>query len=158
VSRLVAGLSFAWAVACSPDQHTKGPAVSYGDCDGRAETIAAGSSKLSKGGYRFELTRLEPAVPVQSGGAPGNHWTVTISDPSGAPATGTLAIATFMPDHEHAGSPAAAVEIEPGSGIYDVSELIFSMPTLFVVTLTLTPESGPAESVQLMLCMDVASG
>lgn len=149
---LAVALSLAGATACSSEERALA-------CGGRGETIHAGTSKVSSQGYRFELLELSPAQPVQSDGAPGNRWTVRISEPSGAPAEGgTLTIATLMPDHGHPGTPAAAVEVETEAGTYDVSELVFSMPTLFVVTLTFTPRSGQPESVQLMLCLDVASG
>jgi hypothetical protein len=113
----------------------------------------------STDGYAFELTQLEPSIPVQSDSPPGNHWTITITDPSGAKVTGaTLAINTYMPDHGHSGPPAAGVETTADSGSYDVADLIFSMPTLFSVSLVLTLGDKSQHTATLMLCMDVASG
>lgn len=143
--------------ACSSDDAPGAQTTPLGDCGGRAEPLALGTRVTSDGGYAFELSALEPLQPVQSDGPPGNHWTVTVTDPSGAKVSGaTLALNTYMPDHGHSGPPAAAVETTEGS--YDVSELLFPMPTLYSVSLLLTLADGHKESASLMLCLDVASG
>jgi hypothetical protein len=145
-----AGLS-----GCSSDDPAKSEAL--GNCGGRAEPLAAGMIVTSAQGYAFELSQLEPSVPVQSDSPPGNHWTVTITDPDGEKVTGaTLAINTYMPDHGHSGPPAAAVETSDGS--YDVIDLLFPMPTLYSVSLLLTLEGGETQTGSLTLCLDAASG
>lgn len=126
--------------------------VSDPTCGGRAEVVAAGLRKISAGGYAFELTALDPAVPVQSAGPPGNHWTLSVSDPDGLPVSGgTLIITSYMPDHAHSGPPAVAVE--RGQGIYEVDALVLPMPALYAITSILTLPGGEKESVVLSLCM-----
>ena len=147
--------------ACSSDDGPGSKPAALGDCGGRAQPIAAGMVVTSEQGYAFELSELEPSAPVQSASPPGNHWTVTITDPSGAKVTGaTLAINTYMPDHMHPGKSAAGVELSEGSGVYDVVDLEFAMPTLFSVSLLLTlkGEASPTQIASLMLCFEAASG
>lgn len=144
--------------ACSSEDEpgSKHP-VQFGDCDGRAAPITAGVTVHSEGGYAFELSELSPSQPVQSDSPPGNHWTLTITDPNGAKVTGaTLVVNEYMPDHDHPGSP--AVGIESGDGRYDVSDLILSMPTLYALTFILTLADGQKQTASLMLCLEVASG
>lgn len=152
---LLAALALTFS-GCSSDE-TPSPAPMPGDCDGRAEAVSAGMTKVSDQGYSFELEKLEPSVPVQSDSTPGNHWTVVISDPDGAKVTGaSLSITSYMPDHGHPGPPAAAVETSEGT--YDVAELVFPMPTLYTVTLILTLPNGQKQTATLTLCLGVASG
>jgi hypothetical protein len=123
-----------------------------GDCTTRAEGVTQGLSKVSSGGYSFTLTALVPAQPVQSSGQPGNTWTVSITDPSGAPVTGAvLQISSYMPDHGHYAPTAVAVE--QGGGVYQVDDLVLPMPGLYAITLSLALTSGAKESVVLSLCM-----
>jgi len=143
--------------ACSSSETPAKPGPELGDCEGRAEPISAGMSKVSDQGYTFALESLEPSVPVQSDSPPGNHWTVSVTDPDGAKVTGaSLSITTYMPDHGHSGPPAAAVETSDGT--YDVIDLILPMPTLYTVSLILTLADGEKQAVTLELCLDVASG
>ncbi|HWA73734.1 MAG TPA: FixH family protein [Polyangiaceae bacterium] len=154
---LLAALGALGVTGCSSDEKTPNPSPTPGDCNGRAEPVTAGMSKLSDQGYTFELEKLEPSVPVQSDSPPGNHWTVVVTDPDGARVTGaSLSITSYMPDHGHAGLPAAAVETADGS--YDVADLVFSMPTLYTVSLILTLPNGMKQTATLSLCLDVASG
>ena len=147
--------------ACSSDEAPATKPAALGDCGGRAGPLAAGMIVTSEQGYAFELSQLEPSIPVQSDSPPGNHWTVTITDPSGTKVTGaTLAINTYMPDHMHPGYSATGVETSEASGIYDVIDLVFAMPTLYSVSLQLAlkGEKAPTQIASLMLCMEVASG
>lgn len=156
---LLAGVSVG-ASACSSNE-TPGPSPvpSYGDCEGRAEALSAGMSVASEQGYGFELSQLDPQIPVQSDSPPGNHWTVTVSDPSGAKVTGAaLAVNSYMPDHGHSGPAAVGVESIEGSGSYDVTELVFPMPTLFSVSFVLTLPGGEKQTATLMLCLETVSG
>lgn len=164
-SQTARSLRWAWllvplalsATACSSDDAPGKPNPQLGDCGGRAEPVVGGMRKVSEQGYSFELSKLEPSVPVQSDSTPGNHWTVLVTDPDGAQVTGaSLSITTYMPDHGHSGPPAAAVETSDGS--YDVADLVFPMPTLYTVSLILTLAGGEKQTVSLSLCLDVASG
>jgi MYXO-CTERM domain-containing protein len=127
-----------------------------GDCTSRAEGVTQGLNKVSSGGYSFTLTALDPAQPVQSSGQPGNTWTISIADPSGAPVTGAvLQISSYMPDHGHYAPTAVAVE--QGGGVYQVDDLVLPMPGLYAVTLSLSLTSSEKESVALSLCMTTSS-
>lgn len=126
------------------------------DCASRAEGVSAGLSKPSMGGVAFTLTALAPAVPVQSAGAPGNTWTVSLADAQGAPVTGAvLQVSSYMPDHGHYAPTAVAVE--QGGGVYEIDDLVLPMPGLYDITLTASLSSGSKESVALSLCMTAAS-
>ena len=124
-------------------------------CGARAEAVSAGLQKVSAGGYVFELTALEPALPVQSAAPPGNTWTESVTDPAGAPVTGgTLFVTSYMPDHTHSGPP--AVGVEQGGGVYVVDGLVLPMPAFYAITSTLTLESGAKESVAVSLCLSTS--
>ncbi len=127
-----------------------------GDCTTRAEGVTAGLAKTSTGGYAFTVTALAPSEPVQSEGAPGNTWTVSIADSSGAPVTGAvLQVSSYMPDHGHYAP--TAVAIEKGAGVYEIDDLVLPMPGLYDITLGASLSSGSKESVALTLCMTTAS-
>ncbi len=117
--------------------------------------MSAGLLRVSPSGYAFELTALEPSVPVQSAGPPGNDWTVTVTDPEGAPVLdGALVVTSYMPDHAHSGPP--AVGVARGDGAFEIAPLILPMPALYSITLTLTLDSGAQESVAVPLCMSAS--
>jgi len=138
-----------------PAASSAAPAES-GACLKRAEGVSAGLSKLSSGGYSFTLTALEPSEPVQSSGDPGNTWSLSIADASGAPVTGaTLQISSFMPDHGHYAP--TAVALEQGGGTYRVEDLILPMPGLYAITATLTTAGGQKESAAFSLCLSTSS-
>lgn len=153
----LASLIMASAGACSSSAPPASQTTTPGDCDGRAEVVSAGLTTVSAQGYSFTLSELEPRLPVQSDGPPGNHWTIAITDPDGAKvAKASLLLTTYMPDHGHAGRSAPAVETLDGS--YDVAELVFPMPTLYTISLLLTLASGEKQTATILLCLDVASG
>ncbi len=145
-----------WGCSSSGGDHDSRESVaSDPTCGGRAEAVSAGLSKVSAGGYVFELTALAPALPVQSAGPPGNDWTVSVTDTEGTPVTGgTLVVTSYMPDHAHSGPPAVAVE--QGDGVYELDGLVLPMPALYAITETLTLPSGVKESVVVSLCMSTS--
>ena len=108
-------------IACSSSHEESGEddstgGVSTGDCSTRADKLALGLSKRSTSGVLFSLSSIEPSVPVQSPGPPGNSWSIEIRDSNGVPLSGALNVTTFMPDHGHAGPPTIGVESQPGLG------------------------------------------
>jgi MYXO-CTERM domain-containing protein len=126
------------------------------DCTTRAEGVSAGMSKVSSGGYTFSVMTLDPADPVQSEGPPGNTWTVSIADASGAPVTGAiLQVSSYMPDHGHYAPTAVAVE--QGGGVYQIESLILPMPGLYAITLSASLADGSKESAAYSLCMTTSS-
>lgn len=148
-------------IACSSSHEESGEddstgGVSTGDCSTRADTLALGLSKRSTSGVLFSLSSIEPSVPVQSPGPPGNSWSIEIHDPKGVPLSGALNVTTFMPDHGHAGPPTIGVESQPG--LYAIDELVFPMPALYAVTFTLTETGGDMASVAIAVCVEPSSG
>jgi hypothetical protein len=148
-------------IACSsthdePGEDNATGGVSTSDCSTRADTLALGSSKTSTSGARFSLSSMQPSVPVQSPGPPGNSWSIEIHDPNGVPLSGALNVTTFMPDHGHAGPPTIGVESQPG--LYAIDELVFPMPALYAVTFTLTETGGDKASVAIAVCVEPSSG
>jgi hypothetical protein len=135
---------------------TSGVSADGGDCTADQGSVSAGLSQVSRGGYNFTLTALAPSAPVQSVEPPGNTWTISVMDPSGAPVTGATIVETsVMPQHMHSTTPGAV--IEQGGGIYQLEDLVLPMPGLYSITLDFSPASGVTESVVFPLCMITSS-
>lgn len=126
--------------ACASDREQSSGDPAASDCSSRADALAAGFAKTTPSGARFTLRSMVPLAPVQSAGPPGNSWAIEIRDANAAPLSGALNVTTFMPDHGHAGPPTIGIESSPG--VYEIDELVFPMPALYAVTLTLTPASA----------------
>jgi hypothetical protein len=145
------------ASACASKSEGAGSHAGAGDCSARADPLAVGLSKLSSNGTRFELVQLSPAIPVQSTTAPGNSWSVALHDVEGAPLRGgALDVTTYMPDHGHAGP--SSLGLESADGIYTVDALLFPMPALYAVTLSLIRQDTERTSVSVFVCVEAASG
>lgn len=156
-------LALAFGLAgCSSnqDEHSNDANASGGaaasDCAARAESLAVGLSKTSPSGARFTLTAMAPAMPVQSPGPPGNTWSVEIEDANAAPLSGALNVTTYMPDHGHSGPP--TIGVESSAGLYAIDELVFPMPALYQVSLSLSRSGAAKESVSIAVCVEPASG
>ncbi len=135
---------------------SSGVSTDGGDCTADQGSVSAGQSLVSKGGYNFTLTALAPAAPVQSVEPPGNTWTLSLTDPSGAPVTGATIVETSaMPEHMHSTTPGAV--IEQGGGAYELDDLVLPMPGLYSITFDFSPSSGDTESVAFPLCMITSS-
>gem|GEM_PF-664486 len=135
---------------------TSGVSTDGGDCTAAQGSVSAGLSQISKGGYNFTLTALAPSAPVQSVEPPGNTWTISLTDSSGAPVTGATIVETsVMPEHMHSTTPGAV--IEQGGGTYELEDLLLPMPGLYSITLDFSPASGVTESVVFPLCMITSS-
>ena len=127
------------------------------NCSTRADTLAIGLSRLSSDGTRFELIELVPEVPVQSTNPPGNRWRVALRDLAGnALSGGLLDVTTYMPDHGHAGPP--SVGLDTADGVYAVDALLFPMPALYDVTLSLSTGAAERPSVTVHVCVEASSG
>ncbi|MGC4095377.1 MAG: FixH family protein [Polyangiaceae bacterium] len=146
-------------VACASNSDGEpSSSLSQSDCSGQADAIGVGLTKTSKDGTRFELRALSPSVPVQSPGAPGNHWSVALRRADDTPLTGAaLNVTTFMPVHGHAGPSTVGIESST-DGDYDIDLLVFPMPALYAVTLTATMKDAEPQSVAIYVCVEAASG
>jgi hypothetical protein len=101
------------------------------------------------GMYTAVLVESQPGPPIKG----SNNWTVRILDASGAPVDGLTVKGTpKMPDHSHPTSVLPVVTAK-GGGIYEVAPVYLYMPGYWVVTLTLQPASGPADSVTFPVCI-----
>jgi hypothetical protein len=128
---------------------TGNPSVCSGDP--RGMTYAIGLSATGMKGLKATFVDATPAPPAKN----ENSWTLKITDGQGNPVNGaTLAAAPFMPDHGH-GPPALPIVTPMGSdGTYVVNQLDFFMAGIWQVTFTITPTSGPADSVVFTFCVD----
>lgn len=144
------------SMGCASDREHSSGDPSASECSSRADALAAGLVKTTPSAARFTLTSMLPLAPVQSAGPPGNSWGIEVRDANAAPLSGALNVTTFMPDHGHAGPPTIGIESSPG--VYEIDELVFPMPALYAVTLTLTPASAEKESVAFAVCVEPASG
>jgi hypothetical protein len=122
------------------------------DTDPRAETYVAGMSATSlDGSLKMSLMAASPAPPARG----LNAWTVAITDASGAPLSGaTIALKPFMPDHGHGASVIPQVTPMATQGTFDVQEIDLFMPGIWTNTFTITPASGPDESVVFTFCIN----
>jgi hypothetical protein len=120
--------------------------------DPRATAYAVGlSAKATDGAFAVSFVDAEPAPPSKG----ENTWTVKIADGSGQPVSGaTVAVTPFMPDHGHGSSIVPQVTPMGSDGTYQVSLLELFMPGIWQVTFTITPASGPADTVLFTFCVD----
>jgi hypothetical protein len=141
--------------ACSSQPPTGNGAgqqqASICDNDPRGMTYAIGLSATSAhGSMKASFVDATPAPPAKN----ENSWTLKLTDTHGNPITGaTLAVAPFMPDHGH-GPPALPLWMEMGGGTYVINQIDFFMPGIWQVTFTITPTSGPADSLVFTFCVD----
>ena len=81
-----------------------------------------------------------------------NDWNVRVHDASGTPITGTLTLASIMPDHGH-GSPTVATITSNGDGTYAISGINLSMRGVWQITLTIASTSMN-DSASFTFCVD----
>jgi hypothetical protein len=122
------------------------------DTDPRAETYSAGlSAAATDGTVKVSFVDAMPTPPTKG----MNTWTIQLSDANGQPMNGaTIAVLPFMPDHGHGSSITPQVTPMPTAGNYQVSLLDLFMPGIWDVTFTITPSSGPAETLKFTFCVD----
>jgi len=115
--------------------------------DKRADTYTANLAKAGKAQkVNATLTADDPAPPARG----LNHWTVRLTDATGAPVTGALTVKPYMPDHGHPSSTQPVVTSK-GDGTYDIAAINLFMPGLWQVTLS---TDGPsADDVVYSFCI-----
>jgi hypothetical protein len=116
----------------------------------RAIPYAPNLSRTSESGaYTAVLVDSSPGPPVKG----TNDWTVRILDAGGDPVDGlTITGLPKMPDHTHP-TTVLPVVTGRGGGTYDVSPVYLFMPGYWVVTLTLQPPMGAADTVTFPVCI-----
>ena len=84
-----------------------------------------------------------------------NAWTLALTDATGSPMSGaTITVKPYMPDHGHGSSIVPAVTPMSAAGTYQVTLLDLFMAGIWTVTFTITPPSGPVESLVFSFCVD----
>jgi hypothetical protein len=110
--------------------------------DPRAMTFQPSLSIASeKSLFHLQLADAQPAPPARN----TNVWTLTVTDATGAPVEGATIVAKpWMPAHGHGSSVAPIVAPSATPGSYDVTRIIFVMPGLWqvIVTVTVTGADG----------------
>jgi hypothetical protein len=116
----------------------------------RAIAYAPNLSRASaSGAFTAVLVESDPGPPIKG----SNDWTVRILDANGAPVDGLVVTGLpRMPDHTHPTSVLPVVTAK-GGGTYDVSPVYLFMPGYWVVTLTLQPAAGAADTVTFPFCI-----
>ena len=122
------------------------------DSDPRNMAYAAGLSvKSTDGTVRATFVEAVPAPPAKG----MNAWTLTLTDSMGSPMSGaTITVAPFMPDHGHGAPIVPEVTPMATAGTYQVTQLDLFMAGIWTVTFTITPSTGPVESLVFSFCID----
>jgi hypothetical protein len=119
--------------------------------DPRATPYSAGLSATATSGSKLSILTADPAPPVTG----ENTWTIKLTDATGAPMSGaTIALKPYMPDHGHGSSIVPQVSAMPADGTYQVKLIDLFMPGIWENTFTITPASGPVETVVFTFCVD----
>jgi hypothetical protein len=115
------------------------------------QTYADGLSATSMdGSVTMSFASASPAPPAEG----LNAWTVKLTTASGAPITGaTIALKPFMPQHGHGASVIPTITPMTTEGMFQVDDIDFFMPGIWTNTFTITPTSGPAETVVFAFCV-----
>lgn len=119
--------------------------------DPRADAYRPGLAKPGEAGQlTVTLVAATPSPPAKG----TNQWTVRITDAAGAPVDGaTVAVAPFMPDHNHGSSMKPVVRAGATPGEYVVDSLYFFMIGLWRVTFTIALPTGGADNAVFQLCV-----
>ena len=110
--------------------------------NGLARTSSSGKLKVT-------LESGDPTPPARG----NNSWTVTLTDGDGNAIPNAQPVAVpYMPLHGH-GSSVTPDMTSTGGPDYTVAPLYFFMPGIWQVTLSATPDAGPADRVQFEFCI-----
>ncbi len=124
------------------------------DSDPRGEPYAVGlSQEGASKTLEVSFVDADPAPPTRG----NNTWKVKVTDASGAALTGaTIAVSTWMPDHNHGASVIPDVTETSEAGVYEITPLDLFMPGIWQITLKVTPAGGTAatDSVVFSFCVD----
>jgi hypothetical protein len=119
--------------------------------DPRAMVYAIGLTATAMDGkMKASFVDATPAPPSKN----ENSWTLKVIDASGNPISGAAITAKpFMPDHGHGASVVPTIT-SMTDGTYEIANLDLFMPGIWTVTLTITPTSGPVDTVVFSFCID----
>jgi hypothetical protein len=119
--------------------------------DSRAMPYSAGLSATTTSGTKVSFVSADPAPPATG----ENTWAINLTDTTGAPMSGaTIALKPYMPDHGHGSSIVPQVTPMAAQGAYQVKLIDLFMPGIWQNTFTITPASGPVETVVFTFCVD----
>lgn len=119
-----------------------GLAVSFGACDPSLPKLEG--SMINSDSYKLELQEMLPSPPERG----SNTWTIKVSsNGSSEKLEGCeIDLVPFMPEHGH-GSPKQPDTIDLGDGIYQVTDIVFTMPGLWSMEFTVACNNGDREQL-----------
>ncbi len=119
--------------------------------DPRAEPYAVGLSATGTSGLKVSFVSAAPAPPTMG----NNVWTIKVTDAQDAPVSGaTITLKPYMPDHGHGSSIVPQVMPMTAEGTYQVTLIDLFMPGIWQNTFTITPATGPVQTVVFTFCID----
>jgi hypothetical protein len=119
--------------------------------DKRVVAFADGFEQASmSGALTLRIMAAQPTSPTRG----NNVWNVALHDAKGgAVQDAAIALKPFMIDHGHGSSLVPQIKAM-GGGVYEVDNLSLFMPGVWQMTFTITPASGPVDTVQFDVCVD----
>jgi hypothetical protein len=129
-----------------------GASTSEGTCDtdSRAQAYATGLSATSMDGtIKMSFVNASPSPPAKG----LNTWTLQLTSSTQVTAS-MISLQPFMPDHGHGPSVTPTVTPMATQGMFSVSDIDLFMPGIWANTFTITPASGPAETLVFTFCVD----
>src|SRR5262245_4264769 len=133
--------------ACSSSEATDasgtaGAGIKHPECAGAIE-FSIGVARTSAAGMKVAIVEATPAQPHVG----DNVWVVRITDSSDAPVEGAIIVVkSVMPAHGHS-SPRTAQITPLDDGKYELNPVNFTMSMLWEITIEVTPNGSPADSV-----------
>jgi hypothetical protein len=135
------------ACGTSSEENPAGAAPTEG-CAGVAEYFA-GVEKVSSSGRSVSILDSMPAPPR----AGENIWRIKLSQSDGAPIdNAAINVVPWMPKHQHGSPPPGVTAL--GQGEYELKPIIFIMPGVWDVTMDVSVNDQPAESIVFKFCID----
>lgn len=115
-------------------------AVSCGS-DPRVDTYTARLEKVGTNGVlSFELRASDPAPPAKG----SDTFVLQLTNSSGQPTSGELAVALTMPDHGHGTTIVPTITFDPSTQTYTVTPLYLFMPGVWRIQFS--GYAGPADA------------
>jgi hypothetical protein len=117
-------------------------------CNGLAPVYFDGLDAAGSGGLTITLFDAQPSPPIVG----QNQWSLYVTTPAGSPLIGArVAMKPFMPQHGH-GSPSRVKVIDVGEGRYAASDVEFTMPGYWQITVHVA-HSEVSDEVNLDVCI-----
>jgi hypothetical protein len=115
-----------------------------------ADDFQIGMQKTSSNGaITVALAYATPAPPAMG----ANTWTIQVNDTGGAPIErAAIEVTGWMPEHGH-GLNAAVTVTELDQGSYRLDPIRLVMPSLWQITISVTPSGGETGSVMFAFCV-----